>query len=302
MVSRPDNIQFTKDQLTELLTNYGEVICIVIDGWGSKWGRGPHFEELPFKVLADHIHSIQPNCLVINHSCRTDLSLTQLVHYEATHGQHCPNDNTIPSQQGPTLQSTWFWEKGYEKQKLKSVESVIHELNFANTRTCNYLLNAAPNDKGLMDANVVNRLTEIGGRVKLRAPDKQLPAITPVHQGVKVTASSVSEPKFAASNVVDADLFTRWQCASDDTERWVELDFGKPMTFNRVICGEFQGRVQSFKIEALIGEEWRVLTKGGRMTFNFNRAFEDVTAQRFRLTVLEFSSLPMIAELTFVKY
>lgn len=274
----------------------------MIDGWGSKWGNGPDFEELPFPVLADHIHSLQPNCLVINHSCRTDLKYTQLVHYEATHGQHCPYDNTIPSQQGPTLQSTWFWEKGYEKQELKSVQDVVKELSFANSHYSNYLLNAAPNDKGLMDENVIQRLKEIGDAVMLSEPLTKLPEILPVHQGVKATASSFNGKEFTAENVIDADLFTRWQYAEEDTERWLELDFGSPKTFNKVICGEFRKGIDEFKIEALVNGTWKLLAKGEQMTFNLNRSFEEVTAQKFRLTILKAHALPKVAELTFVKY
>ncbi|WP_245949218.1 alpha-L-fucosidase [Lutibacter citreus] len=298
----PENIQYTKDQLTELLTNYGEVVCIVIDGWGSKWGNGPDFKELPFKVLADHIHSMQPNCLVINHSCKTDLDVTQLVHYEATHGQHCPFDNTLPSQQGPTLQSTWFWEKGYENQELKSVESVVKELNFANSHYANYLLNAAPNDKGLMDDNVLNRLKEIGKKVFLPAPLKQLPKIEKPHKNVVVTASSFSSEEFKPESVIDCNLFTRWQFAKGDENPWIELDFGKPQTFNRVICGEYKKGVSKFKIEAFVNGNWKLLAEGNEITHNFNASFEEVTAQKFRLVVLESTQLPKIAEITFVKY
>ncbi|QVY66099.1 alpha-L-fucosidase [Polaribacter sp. Q13] len=298
----PKNIQYTKDQLTELLTNYGDIICIVIDGWGSKWGHGPNFNELPFKVLEDHIHSIQPNCLVINHSCKTDLNVTQLVHYEATHGQHCPYDNTLPSQQGPTLQSTWFWEKGYENQELKSVKSVVEELNFANTHYANYLLNAAPNDAGLMDDNVVNRLKEIGKAVTFSKPLMALPKVEKPHKNVTVTASSSSSDEFKPSNVIDCNLFTRWQFAKEDKKPWIELDFGKPETFNRVICGEFRKGVEKFKIEAFVNGDWKLLAEGNKITNNFNASFEDVTAQKYRMVVLESSQLPKIAEITFVKY
>ncbi len=298
----PENIEFTKAQLTELLTNYGEIACIVIDGWGSKWGNGPDFEELPFDVLADHIHSIQPNCLVINHSCRTDLKYTQIVHYEATHGQHCPYDNTIPSQQGPTLQSTWFWEKGYENQELKSVKDVIKELNFANTHYSNYLLNAAPNDKGLMDDNVIQRLKEIGEAVKLSEPLTALPDIQPVHKGVKVNASSYNGDVFKPENIIDANLFTRWQYKEGDKNPWIELDFGSPKNFNKVVCGEFRDGIDAFKIEALVNGKWKLLTEGEQMTFNFNRSFPDVTAQKFRLTILKAHKLPQVAELTFILY
>lgn len=297
----PENIAFTKKQLTELLSNYGEINCIVIDGWGSKWA-GPTFEELPFAVLADHIHSIQPNCLVINHSCKTDLSVTQVVHYEATHGQHCPYDNTIPSQQGPTLQRAWFWEPEFANDELKSTESIIQELEFANSHCCNYLLNAAPNKEGLMDNNIIERLKEVGSKVQLPTNIEKLPAIHKVQQNVKVKASSHSSAAFAPQNVVDADLFTRWQFAEGDQERWIELDFGKPESFNTLVCGELDENVKDFKVEVLVKGKWREIVRGDKMTCNFKASFKEITAQKFRLTVLEYEKCPMIAEITFIKY
>lgn len=38
------------------------------------------------------------------------------------------------------------------------------------------------------------------------------------------------------------------------------------------------------------------------MTCNFKASFQDVTAQKFRLTVLEYEKRPLIAEITFVRY
>jgi alpha-L-fucosidase len=296
----PATNQFTKDELTELLSNYGKIECIVIDGWGSKWG-GPSFDELPFSVLADHIHSLQPDCLVINHSCKTDLGLTQIVHYEATHGQHCPYDNTIPSEQGPTLQPAWFWEPGFESGPLKSVDAVVNELRFANRHYCNYLLNAAPNNRGLMDDNVVARLAEIGKAVQFPPPLTALPKMEKPHKNVTVTASSFS-PNNDPCHVVDCDLFTRWQPKGDDPEPWVELDFGKPETFNAVVCGEFDQFVDAFKIEANVGGQWIELARGDKMTFNYQASFPDVTAQKYRLVLLKYRPSPLVAEVTFIKY
>ncbi len=297
-----ENIAFMKKQLTELLTNYGEIICIVIDGWGSKWG-GPTFEELPFDTLADHIHSIQPKCLVINHSCNTSLSQTEVVHYEATHGQHCPYDNVIPSQQGPTLQQAWFWEPGFEKDPLKPVDVVIKELNFANSHYSNYLLNVAPNDKGLLDENVIKQLAEIGKLVHL--PDKdleELPELRKVQMNVTVVASSEESSKYGASNVVDANLHTQWKFDKNDPEKWIELDFSRPETFNKVICGEFYQDIRKFKIEAFVKGKWTEIVKGGKMGVNFHASFPDVKAQKYRLTVIEYDNSPLLSEITFVKY
>lgn len=298
------NIEFTKAQLTELLTNYGKINCIVIDGWGSRWGKGPNFKELPYHILADHIHSIQPNCLVINHSCRADLDYTQIVHYEATHGQHIPYDNTFPSQQGPVMQPSWFWEKGFETLELKPVEDIVNELNYTNQYFSNYLLNAAPNDKGLMDANVVTRLKEVGEAIKLSKPHKSLPEVQAPHKNVKITASSTSKQKnVEIRNILDLNLFTSWKAHENDAKPWVELDFGKTETFNYFsMHAGYKKTIQKYEIEVLIKNKWVHLFTGGPATFHEKHAFKEVTSKKFRLRILETKGTPEIVELTFVKY
>lgn len=298
------NIDFTKEQLTELLSNYGDISCIVIDGWGSKWGRGPDFAELPYSVLADHIHSIQPNCLVINHSCRADLAYTQIVHYEATHGQHIPYDNTYPSQQGPVLQPTWFWEKGYENLELKPVADIVNELNYTNQYNCNYLLNAAPNDKGLMDANVVARLREVGQVLQLSDPMKSLPEVHPPHLNVKArTSSTMDQQGVSAENTLDCNLFTAWKAAEDDEQPWIVLDFGQKETFNYFsMHAGYKKTIQKYEIEALVKNEWIHLYSGGVATFHEKGSFDQITARKYRLRVIEKKGIPEIVELTLVKY
>lgn len=299
-----ENIAFTKEQLTELLTNYGEITCFVIDGWGSRWGSGPDFDELPFAVLADHIHSIQPNCLVINHSCRADLAYTEVVHYEATHGQHIPYDNTFPSQQGPTIQPAWFWEKQFADVELKSVKSVTDELRYSNSHYSNYLLNCAPNDKGLMDDNVIKRLKEIGENVVFNDPLAALPKIEKPNKNVIIKASStLAEPNLSANNLLDCNLFTGWKADDNDANPTVELDFGKPETFNCLsMHGGYYESIQEYVVEAFIKKQWNPIYTGGPITPHEKRIFDNVTAQKFRLRVLKRKSTPEIVEMTFVKY
>lgn len=299
-----ENIEFTKAQLTELLTNYGEINCIVIDGWGSRWGKGPDFKELPYKILADHIHSLQPNCLVINHSCRADLAYTQVVHYEATHGQHIPYDNTFPSQQGPVMQPGWFWKKGFDKLELKPLQDIVNELNYTNQYYSNYLLNAAPNDRGFMDENVINRLKEVGNAIKLSEPLESLPKVEVPHKNVVVKASStLTEEQINAKNVLDLNLFTSWKSGENDETPWIELDFGKKETFNHFsMHAGYKKSIQKYVIEAYVKGKWVELFTGGPAAFNDKATFKEVKARKYRLRVLEKKGTPEIVELTFVKY
>ncbi len=299
------DIEYTKAQLTELLTNYGEIECLVIDGWGSIWGKSPTFNDIPYSTLADHIHSLQPNCLVINHSCKTDRSVTQLVHYEATHGQHCPYDNTIPSQQGPTLQPTWFWEAGYETLPLRSLDLILSELNFCNSRYANYLLNAAPNADGRMDENVMQRLKEIGDKWVKPAPLKSLATETKPNAAVRAEASTTAKG-FDVRSTLDADLFTVWQPQQGDESPTITLDFGRKKRFNKVVCGAGHNHfdpIEAFQIEAEVDGEWVVIAKrDAAMKVHFEAMFDVEPAQRYRLVITRYKrgkKLPQIGELTF---
>src|SRR2546427_582085 len=60
----PAMIQFVKDQLTELLTQYGEVPLLIFDGWAWHWSF--NHQSIPFAEIRDHVTRLQPNCLVID--------------------------------------------------------------------------------------------------------------------------------------------------------------------------------------------------------------------------------------------
>lgn len=54
-----------KAQLTELLTKYGEITALIIDGWDAPWSR-ISYDEIPFEEIYGLIKSLQPNCLVMD--------------------------------------------------------------------------------------------------------------------------------------------------------------------------------------------------------------------------------------------
>jgi alpha-L-fucosidase len=84
-------------------------------------------------------------------------------HYEEPMGEWAPAGNVFVSQQGPTLQSAWFWKLKFPSEGLMSVDDIVEKrLKVLNTRNCNFLLNCAPNRDGLLDENVVRRLAEVG--------------------------------------------------------------------------------------------------------------------------------------------
>ncbi len=165
---------FIRNQLTELLTNYGKIDCLVFDGWGNAWHDSPSFSDITYGEIYWHIKSLQPECLVITH--QHDPALSDIIHFEQNAGQKIPEQNTLAAQSGPCLQSRWFWDRKHPGEELKSVDFVVNQcLKPFNRINCNLLLNCAPNPAGRMDDNVVQRLKEIGAAWDPPSPIESIP-------------------------------------------------------------------------------------------------------------------------------
>ncbi|ACT03555.1 Alpha-L-fucosidase-like protein [Paenibacillus sp. JDR-2] len=161
--------QFIKNQLKELLTNYGEVPFLIIDGWNAHWG-GPHYDDLPFEEIDEWVKGIQPDCLLMNISCESTLDHTDIVFYENAAGQEIEDEFSGPGASCNILTKTWFWRKSDTNMELKDADWVLQKIEDANRHNVTFLLNGAPNQNGVLDANIVNQFENIGRR--FRMPNK----------------------------------------------------------------------------------------------------------------------------------
>ncbi|MDF2540717.1 MAG: alpha-L-fucosidase-like protein [Herbinix sp.] len=148
-------------QLTELLTNYGEIPFIIIDGWQAHWG-GPSYENLPFEEIDALVKSLQPKCLLMNISCESNLNHTDIVFYENAAGQKVEDEFEGPGACCNILTDQWFWRKTDPNCTLKSSEWALNMINEVNEKNVVFILNGSPNQDGILDDNIINRYEEIG--------------------------------------------------------------------------------------------------------------------------------------------
>ncbi|MBR6769267.1 MAG: alpha-L-fucosidase [Clostridia bacterium] len=169
-----NDIEFIKAQLTELLTGYGEIPFIIFDAWNAYWG-GPNYTLLPYEEIVNLIHTLQPNCLVINISCEANNVHSQVTMFESGAGQGVPEwfDNVNISCNTPT--SDWFFDKG-TLSSIKSVDWVLKE-NISKFRDSDtvFILNASPNKKGKIDAAFTKLLSEVGKGYAKTADVEKMP-------------------------------------------------------------------------------------------------------------------------------
>ena len=116
--------------------------------------------------------------------------------------------------------------------------------------------------------------------------------------GKKVTASNVyqNSPAHGPDKAVDDDPATRWATDSDTKQAWLEVDLGKPMTFNQVRISEAYDRVQEFELQAKDGDKWQTFAHGTKIGEDCSKQFDPVTARFVRLHILKATDGPTIWE------
>ena len=158
----PSYYRFMNNQLTELLTNYGEIGAIWFDGF---WDQPIDFDWQSDEQYA-LIHRLQPACLVGNNHHRDPYPGEDIQIFERdkpgenTAGYSGQDISTLPLETCQTMNNTWGYN--IKDQNYKSTEDLIHYLVETAGNNGNLLLNIGPQPNGELPATAVQRLKEMG--------------------------------------------------------------------------------------------------------------------------------------------
>jgi alpha-L-fucosidase len=179
--------EYVRAQITELLTQYGQVTELFFDGAWEKdhptgdwpfdpaWEKDPHSgltdgERWEWKQLYELIHRLQSDCIVLNNSSsdrpggvkylpidgRTAERFDFVFHEVLVEPiidpiYHAPSEQTVylPLEFCTTLTPDWFWTKS-EYIFHPPVEAIVSWHSRAHAARANLLLNAGPDDRGLI--------------------------------------------------------------------------------------------------------------------------------------------------------
>ena len=267
----PKHFEMVKAQLTELLTRYGKIEAIIIDGWDAPWSR-ISYDDINFEDVYHLIKSIQPDCVLMDLNGAKypaeGLFYSDIKTYEMGAGQRISKeDNVMPSLACLPIQANWFWKESFPTTAVKDPAKLVNEdIIPLNKVDCNFILNVAPNRDGLFDDNALAALKEIG---RLWKNDGPAPKLAPTGQPIistnlaknKISNSSWSDDSEIMDFANDDDFTTSWVSSPTVAKPWYEVDFGHDTEFNTVVISETKPNISNYHLEYLQNGVWKPIVQ-----------------------------------------
>lgn len=171
-----DYIKFMKNQLTELLTNYGTISGIWFDGYWdqmpeeSKDRKDTTFIDWHIREIYDLIHKIQPACLIGNNHHMTPMPGEDFQMFERdipgqnAHGLSFQQVSALPLETCATLNDSWGFT--LKDDNFKNLKQFVSLLVGAAANNANLLMNIGPMANGAFGKTFDDKLDSMGTWIK----------------------------------------------------------------------------------------------------------------------------------------
>ncbi|RUT69297.1 alpha-L-fucosidase [Flavobacterium cupreum] len=321
---KPEYITYFRNQLKELLTNYGDVFEMWFDGANGGDGYyGGANETRKINTLEYYnwdetykmIYKLAPKTLVWGvgpsearwigneegRAGKTNWSLLRQkdelagkVHYTAFMSGHEDGEKWVPGEADVSIRPGWFYH-AVEDDKVRPLDEMVDIYYESIGRNANLLLNLPVDRRGLVHENDVARLKELVATIKADFKTELL-------SKSKVTAANVrgNKAEFAAKNVIDGNKDTFW--ATDDTIKSasIEFTFDQPTAIDRILLQEYiklGQRVKAFTVEAKVDGQWKTIANETTIGYKRILRLERVVASVLRINITDSKASVVISNI-----
>lgn len=306
--------KFYKNQLREILTNYGEVTEVWLDGAKGRDAKDMEYDFLGYYAI---VRELQPQAVIFNGPdirwVGNERGYARASEWSVMNRNDEPfgfikptakdlgslkalgkGDRLIwyPAETDVSIRPGWFYH-AKEDDKVKSVEHLL-DIYFSSVGYNSVLLlNLPPDRRGLIHENDVRRLREFR-KVLDAIFDENLA----LGASAKASDTRGGNPAFAAGKITDGDKDTYWTADDWITAATVEFDLGRAKTFNVAELAEYirvGQRIEEFVLEAWDGGKWKEFARGTTVGYKRLLRFDDVTTSRVRVRILNSRVCPTLS-------
>ena len=322
--ARPEYIVYYRNQLRELLSNYGPIFEMWYDG--ANGGDGYYGGAREKRKIDNHtyydwdntwkiVRELQPDACMFSdggpdvrwvgnesgfagETCWSTINRAGMLPGVAdakvlNRGQR-PGTDWLPAEVDVSIRPGWFYH-AKEDAAVKSVPKLLKIYYESVGRGANLILNIPPDRRGQIHETDAEALRQWRKILDATFADD-------LARGATVTASNTrgADRQFAPGNVADGSRDTYW--ATDDSVCTpdVVLDLGHPATFNVVRVREYLRlgqRVESFAVDYWDDGAWKEFASATSIGNQRLLATRSITTSKVRLRVTKSPVCPAISEI-----
>jgi alpha-L-fucosidase len=318
--STPEYLTYYRNQLNELLTEYGDIFEVWFDGANGGdgyYGGANETRKIDNKTYYDWantheiVRKLQPSAVMFsdagpdirwvgNESGMGSLTNWCLLDKDEMYpggdfakilGEGHENGKYwVPAEVDVSIRPGWFYH-AKEDSLVRSPENLM-ELYYSSVgRNSNLLLNVPPDRRGLLHENDVRSLLEFSELLKNEFK-------TEVAKGKSVEASSSRGKEYKASNVTDGNPETYWATDDSQTSGDLIIDLGSETEVNRILIQEYiklGQRVQQFSVSAFVDNAWEPVIEGTTIGKKIIRKFPVVKTSKIKISIIKSKACPVIS-------
>ena len=327
---RPEYVKVYREQWREIMSNYGELFEVWLDGanggtgWygGAKGRRNINRETYyDWPTTFELMRKLQPGALIFSdvgpgtrwvgnergHAgdpCWATVTYPLVKGKPAGPGSNVSRDvlgsgvrngqQWTPAEADTPIRKGWYY---HPKKKLKSLSQLINTYYLSIGRGASFNLGLSPDKRGRMHEGDVALLKQLGDWKK---------ATFSVNLAEKASAEASSvrggSDKYRASNVLDGNADTYWCTDDDKLVAELVLDMGKDIQFNVVNIREYLPlgqRIDDWAIDVWGDGKWREIAKGTAIgSRRLVRSKTKLNSSKVRLRITRAAACPAIREFT----
>lgn len=293
---------FFNNQLTELLTNYGEIDEVWWDGAGSA--------ETPYnwEMWATTVRALQPNAVMFGSRGATPyVEMRWVGNEQGFAGKPCfgtistkclevegeelfngtpDGDKFAIAEVDVSVRPGWFYHENQNTQ-IKSAQEIVNIWFNSVGSNCNMLLNIPPDKTGHITKEEIENITLANNYIEAALSQNLL-------QNAEIKCTSKSFKKYNVENIISEN-----DCFFASTEYTFTIDFTLPFKANinmfkieEVI--ELGHRVRGFNVQIFANGEYVTVFDGKCIGYKWAECFDTYNTDKIRLIIYDAKATPLI--------
>jgi alpha-L-fucosidase len=320
----PEYLTYMRNQLRELLTNYGEIFEVWFDGanGGTGYYGGANEERrVDKKTYYDMqntypiIRELQPGAVIFSDAgpdvrwvgnedgwafetmwsnLLRDSVYAGMPEYSSMYASGQENgSHWVPGETNVSIRPGWYYHE-YEDHKVKPLADLTAMYFNSIGRNTTWLLNFPVDKRGLIHERDVDRLEKLTSTI-----DEQF--AMEFANGMETNATNERGPGFEVENIVDGNKDTYWASGESIVDASITIDLNEPKSIDMILIQEYVTlgqRVKKFSIEAKTADDgWIKVADATTIGYKRILRFPETFASSVRLNIEDAKAAPTISNI-----